>query len=200
MIENWNIDLFTLLNAAPNAPGWSITIARLLAAWPVWGACGIVIFLWVRGVRDGRAALVATGFALLISLTSAFCITLLWPHPRPAQLELGQQYLFHVAEPSFPSDHVTFLLTIAFGFMASSVLRCWGGIVLMLAVGTAWARVYVGIHFPFDMLGALGLAVISTVIANFSEPVLTRYILPLIEKMYNTVVRMLHLPPSIFPR
>jgi undecaprenyl-diphosphatase len=58
--------------------------------------------------------------------------------------------------PSFPSSHATvaFLMAILMGWNRP----LWGLLAWIAAVGTAWARVYGGVHYPSDMLGAILLA------------------------------------------
>ncbi len=44
--------------------------------------------------------------------------------------------------------------------------KTWPALVLAGAVG--WARVYVGVHYPFDMLGSVVVALVSYFAARMS--------------------------------
>jgi undecaprenyl-diphosphatase len=44
--------------------------------------------------------------------------------------------------------------------------RRFGQWLLPLAAATAWARVYLGVHYPMDMLGALVVAGVVAALAN----------------------------------
>jgi len=200
MIETLNVDLFNLINADDRARPWVVEGARILAEGPVWGAVVIVVVLWVRGSAEKRQALLSTGLGLACSLAGAFMIADVWPHLRPAELGLGRQLLFHAAEASFPSDHVTFLLTIGLGFLSAGRIRAWGGLICALAIGTAWARVYLGIHFPLDMFGALLLALVGALVTRLTKPRLAVVLLPHVVRVYETILRVLHFPRAAFPR
>jgi len=66
---------------------------------------------------------------------------------------LGTILIFHKAETSFPSDHTTFLFAIAWSFMLFRV-RFWG-LFLILAFLGGISRIYVGVHYPYDILGGI---------------------------------------------
>ena len=74
-----------------------------------------------------------------------------WNAPRPFALGLCPNYLNHSARGGFPSAHAVVMGTVA-GFcglwMPPELLLA----VLVLTVGTAWARVYTGAHFTLDVI------------------------------------------------
>jgi len=56
---------------------------------------------------------------------------------------------------SFPSDHATAAGAVAVGLLLTN--RRWGIIAAALAVVMAFTRVYVGAHYPADVLAGLAL-------------------------------------------
>ncbi|MEX8493621.1 phosphatase PAP2 family protein [Sphaerotilus sp.] len=61
----------------------------------------------------------------------------------------------HAPDASFPSDHGTVFSAVSLCLLLAGEW-VWGLAVLMVGMGVAWARVYLGVHFPLDMLGAVG--------------------------------------------
>jgi undecaprenyl-diphosphatase len=135
-----------------------------------------------------------------LSLAIAFTIAALWHHPRPADLGLGHVLMAHEPETSFPSDHATFLWAIGFGLVATRAWRGWGWVVSGLGFSAAWARVYLGVHFPLDMVGAFIIALLGAAVARAAQPRVAASLVPLIERPYEAMLRLAGLPRSIFPR
>ena len=91
----------------------------------------------------------------------------LFPHDRPFVENIGYNFLHHAADDSFPSDHGTVIFTFALAFLCWH--RLWSGSLLMvLAVVIAWSRVYLGVHWPLDMLGGLLAGMIGCLSARLS--------------------------------
>lgn len=67
---------------------------------------------------------------------------------------LGHTLIPHAADSSFPSDHLTLLWAVAFSFLMHSSSRVAGLALALLGLPVAWARIYLGVHFPLDMVGA----------------------------------------------
>lgn len=108
--------------------------------------------LW-RGILPTVGAVLATGIGWLLCAA----VKLVVREPRPAGFahfaNLNEQAL------SYPSGHVTFVVALAVAIgvlLAGSPWRALVSVVLwLLAAVTAWSRLYVGVHYPVDILGAL---------------------------------------------
>ncbi len=110
-----------------------------------------------RTCRQGRRSgavlgTVAAGLALLIAQPIAHLVDRARPfvaHPAHAHLLISRS-----PDPSFPSDHATGAFALAFGIWLYD--RTIGTVLLVLAGVLAFARVFVGTHYPGDVIaGAL---------------------------------------------
>ena len=161
MLEQINTHLFLLLNAAAGLHGDALWVATAIAEYLIWLVPLGLTVLWLFGKCVDRHAAVKALAAGLIALGVNQLIALLWFHPRPFMAGIGHTYLPHVADSSFPSDHVTLLLAAGLALWTSGAIRARrvAGVLLAASLPVAWARIYLGVHFPFDMLGALSVAV-----------------------------------------
>lgn len=149
--------LFLALNAADFSPPWLIDGARFLAADLVLLVPLLLTALWLWGARTDRLAALTAFAGALLALTLGQVIGAVWPHPRPFAIGLGHAFVDHAADPSFPSDHATVFFALGLALIGSP-RRLLGGFVLLLGALVGWARVYLGIHFPLDIAGALPVA------------------------------------------
>jgi undecaprenyl-diphosphatase len=155
--EAFNRALFLAINGSAATPHWIVGLALICAKYLAVLVPLLLVGLWLTG-RDWqremtlRACLV-TLFALLIN----FLIGLVWPHPRPFAIGLGHLFMPHVPSPSFPSDHATAFAAVALALLAYK-LRRLGLLTVIAGLAVAWARIFTGVHFPLDMLGAVVVA------------------------------------------
>jgi membrane protein DedA with SNARE-associated domain/membrane-associated phospholipid phosphatase len=146
----------------------------------------LITFLAAKQVIIGLVFAMAVYFAvckrywallhlLILAILSWFSIGIIkdWTHsPRPGVL------LFAQNDWSFPSGH-TSLALIGTGFLAaliaenapSLVKRCWYTIVACIAAAVALSRLYLGVHWLSDILGAilLGLALLTGILFSYRQ-------------------------------
>ncbi|QYA54185.1 phosphatase PAP2 family protein [Acinetobacter johnsonii] len=156
-LSELNLSLFSWINASPEASNTSIHFAIFIANDLLY--CMILLFawFWLRGNYDTKKqilkAFIFTSIAILISQS----ISHVYYHPRPFVMEVGRTLIYHAPNGSFPSDHMLIFSSIAFSYLFSAQ-RKLGIFLLIMAWLVAWSRVYLGVHFPLDMLGAFLLA------------------------------------------
>ena len=126
----YGIVLFAVLLCATYLDGRQHGDLRAVAG-SVWAACAAVIALGIGQIIGGaidraRPYETMTGIHLLVDRTTDF---------------------------SIPSDHATAAGAVAVGLLFAN--RRWGRIAAVLAVLMAFTRVYVGAHYPGDVLAGL---------------------------------------------
>ncbi|MBE7940123.1 MULTISPECIES: undecaprenyl-diphosphatase [Ramlibacter] len=161
-----NLKLFALINASSNTPHWQLAIAVWIAQWLIWCVPLAMAAAWVRGDDEDRSNLLEMLVAALFALGLAQVVTHAWPQPRPFMLHLGRQLLAHDADPGLPSDHVTVFWSIAAAALAGTRFRPWGLVLFSLGLLVGWSRVFLGIHFPLDVLAALPASAAGAMLAR----------------------------------
>ena len=156
-MEELNRTLFLMINASSHPAPTILALATFLAEWLIDGIPLLLAGMWLWGTpRDRTAAFTATA-SIAFALTCNQLISAVWPHPRPFMIGLGHSFLVHTPEASFPSDHATVFFTLGLPLIYAE-LRKVGTAVFVLGGIVGWARVYLGVHFPYDILGALWVA------------------------------------------
>jgi undecaprenyl-diphosphatase len=124
----------------------------------IFAAVLVLLLLCVPGVRRqlARRAALAAGAAVGLALLVAHLMASAIDRPRPfvAHAATIHPFLAHAPDPSFPSEHAAaaFAIATAVTFRA----KAWGAVLLGLAAVLAAGRVFLGLHYPSDVLaGAL---------------------------------------------
>ena len=78
---------------------------------------------------------------------------------------LGHTFIEHAPDSSFPSDHGTLFASVALTLWLSR-LKGYAALIALAGLAIAWARVFIGVHFPFDMAGAVLVACIAFAVVS----------------------------------
>lgn len=191
--EILNQSLFFMLNAPEHPAAWLVSMARFFAQ-----DCILVVPLvlcggWLGHSNKVRYGMLEAAWCGILGLSFNLLIGLLWQHPRPFMIGLGHTLIAHVADSSFPSDHLTLILSVAISLCLSRQTRTIGLAMAILAIPIAWARIYLGVHFPFDMVGSLAVSAISAIFARLSASLLVSPIFQLAvvlhRRMFSHLIR-----------
>ncbi|RQS65680.1 phosphatase PAP2 family protein [Burkholderia sp. Bp8963] len=176
-IEAFNQALFLMINGTPMTPSWVVGVALVVADYMIWLIPLLMTAMWLSGSNRQRELAIRACVLALLALGANQLIGLGWSHPRPFAIGLGHTFLPHAPDSSFPSDHATVFASIALTLLIER-MRWLGGMTLVVGIAVAWARVFLGVHFPLDMIGAVAVTCVAyAVMAPFwrmSGPTVTR--------------------------
>ena len=185
-----NVVLFNLLAADTGSPTWLVLAAKGFAEYGPFVALAIAAMVYFGDRQRQHAAMLAAG-TMVVGLAANFIFASVTYVPRPFELGLGLNLLHHAPETSFPSDHATLIWSIGLGLLLFDRKR-WPGIaVVALGFATAWARVYLGAHFPFDMAGSLVISAVAVSIVMLLRPWLERLMLPIADRSHDGLADLL---------
>ncbi len=114
------------------------------------------------GIKEKRAViLVILSIPILILIIKI--IHIFYFEPRPF-VSFQFDPLIDVAEDaSFPSRHASIMSSIAFAYLYFK--SKWAVFLLLLMLWVGVSRIYVGVHYPLDILGGFIVGIISLAIA-----------------------------------
>lgn len=164
-MEHLNQTFFLWLNAPEQPNSLVMTLATFFSEWLIWAIPILIGISWLIGNENTRKALLISTMSGLLGLLINQIIGLAWSHPRPFMIGLGHTLISHVADSSFPSDHLTLWWSVTFSFLPQRGLRRAGIALTLFGLPIAWSRIYLGVHFPLDMLGAIAVASLGAVLA-----------------------------------
>lgn len=152
-----NIALFQALAAGHTPDSELLWFASNVAESAAW-LC-VALMGWVAWRRPSQrvhamVTLVAAAAAAMLARALADAIAL----PRPFMMGLSPAHIEHGARGSLPSTHASVMFTVGLMFCLRASIRKVGLAIMAIAALTAWARIYVGVHFPLDIAAGLLLA------------------------------------------
>lgn len=158
-LDQLNLYLFHILNVPDQTSIWMINYASLIAHDLVYLFLLIFAIAWFRGSYEVKTGIIKAFIFTAITLLMSEVLSAILNTPRPFVMDVGRTLIEHASTGSFPSNHMSIFSGIAFAYYFSPQ-RDLGRILIWTAWLVAWSRVYVGVHFPIDMLGAFLMAII----------------------------------------
>ncbi|MEH0419841.1 phosphatase PAP2 family protein [Streptomyces sp. B21-083] len=181
--SNPDVDLLYDINGlAKDAPRWFDRVVEVVGEYGLLAAMVLLVLCCWWGVRrrggDGAAVSVAAliwaplaaGIAVLVNIPIRGFVE----RPRPFLDHQGLEVLVSgKTDYSFVSDHATITMAMGVGLFVAN--RKFGLVGIGLALVEGFCRVYMGVHYPTDVVGGFAL---GTAVALLLSPVAMALLTP----------------------
>lgn len=158
----WDLALFRHVNGQWTCAVMDVIAPMLQPSWvAVAPAVVLAAWMWRKGGADGRRAVIAALAAVVIADLLAAHVVKPWVGRLRPSIALDDVRLL-VGRKSglgFPSNHAANLAAAATAIALLARRFAWPIVLLALFVG--YTRVYVGVHYPLDVLGGYCVGIIA---------------------------------------
>lgn len=120
-----------------------------------------LLYMWFKGDTGAKKAALLSLLSMAIALLINQIIGHIYFRPRPFTAHSVTQLIDHSADSSFPSDHTSFAFGIAWLIMFKD--RRIGTFALLIGVLVGISRVFVGVHYPGDVLAGALVGLVAAV-------------------------------------
>jgi len=163
-----NMELFEMINNLANR---SIILDKIMIFFSedvpyIYMAAIVVIFILGLKQRkcENRKIAVNTVVLTVINLIINIIVRSIFPVDRPFVHSKVNLLLPHDSASSFPSNHATGTMSIALGIAKYNRVLSITLSIISIIVG--FSRIYVGHHYPMDVVGAYIIAWVTNYIYN----------------------------------
>ncbi len=143
----------------------------------------ILAFVFILGIvkknSEYKKAAINVIILTVINLFINFLIGSVFYVNRPFVNNKVNLLLPHAKDASFPSDHATGTMSIALGL--GKYNRLLGTILTILSFVVGFSRIYVGHHYPLDVIGAYIIVFITSNLYSYK-------IRGIVDKLYDKIV------------
>ncbi|MET7369309.1 phosphatase PAP2 family protein [Streptomyces sp. NPDC005566] len=177
--------LYDINGLAKAAPAWFDRVMEFVGEYGIMlGMVLVVLWCWWSVRRRGTADDSVTAVAGLVWAPLAAGIALLVNIPIRGFVERRRPFYDHEGldvlvagktDFSFVSDHATMAMAIAVGLFVAN--RKFGLAAIALALLEGFCRVYMGVHYPTDVIGGFAL---GTSVALLLAPLAMMLLTPLV--------------------
>lgn len=142
--------------------------------------------LWLTWQHRNQVCALVAGVSAVAALGLGQLVGAALPRERPYLTHHVTQLISHSPDTSFPSDHATLAFAVAVAVYRYN--RRAGIALLFFGALLAFARVFVGAHYPGDVVGGAALgAVTSAVILMVAR---RREVAELIDRLFAALRRL----------
>ncbi|AHZ14788.1 undecaprenyl-diphosphatase [Bacillus velezensis] len=153
----------------------------VLAEYAVFILALVMLVFWFTRNDRNRMMVIQAGVAFIIAEMIGKIAGQLYSNHQPfAVLSNVNKLADHAVDNSFPSDHTILFFSISFSFWLVYKKTGW----IIFALSVAVSRIWVGVHYPFDVAAGALFGIISAVLSYWIVPrlALTKKVLTIYEK------------------
>lgn len=167
----WDTDLFSQINGM--YVDWLDPIMLILSSWISWGVIFVIVsFFMIRkskywGSREILLIIATVGVNSLINNI----VKLIIKRPRPCQTEALESTIRALEDCgthySFFSAHSSNAFCLAVCTALFFRNKYYSVVIIAWAAAVAYSRIYVGKHFPLDVICGIAFGVITSLAGNY---------------------------------
>jgi undecaprenyl-diphosphatase len=147
-----NYQLFELLNHEAGRIPWLDDLMVFAATRLIYAVFAVAaVLVAVAVARRQTRTVVQLRLTLVPAFSAATVSAHLGHQVRPFKTHRVHQLIAHHPGVSLPSDHATAVFALAFG-VGMFLHRGWGALLTVAALIIGLSRVWVGVHYPGDVL------------------------------------------------
>ena len=146
-----------------------------------------LLLMWFFGNEKYKKTVFFASVTGFLGLFLNYVIGHIYYEPRPFVTHSVHVLIKHAADASFPSDHTTGAFSLALAVLLRH--RKIGLGMLLLAILTGFSRIYVGHHYPFDVLGSI--------VVGFAVSVFIYKLSPVLEPVPNSIINIYNRIPLV---
>jgi len=169
-----NYSIFKLINSFAGKWPALDNVMIFLSKSAILIVIGLLCYLWLQKGSERKHTAFYIVLTLILALGGNFIIHQFYYHARPFVNHHVTKLISHSSDSSFVSDHGTLV------FSTSLILLLrkdrLGLISFVWAILVGISRIFVGVHYPFDIIGAFILAGIVAIIvlktSSLTEPLM----------------------------
>lgn len=165
-----NLTLFHIINGMADHNVFLNKIMIFIAVYSpiLYGV--LMLVQWFIGGDKGKKASMDAFFAAIIALGLNLLLSTFYFEPRPFVHHKVNVLVKHPADASFPSDHASGGAALSFTeLMYDKII---GSIMMTLTILLLFARIYVGVHYPLDVIAGFIIGFISSKVLKGFEGIL----------------------------
>ncbi|MFB0828152.1 undecaprenyl-diphosphatase [Brevibacillus laterosporus] len=183
-VSELNIDVFRAINDVGKQYAVLNPGVVFIAEYMVYFlGLGLLVYWFTRNHRN-RMMVIQAMITFIIAEILGKLAGLFYSHYQPfAVLQDVNQLVEHAIDNSFPSDHSILFFSICASFWLMRKKEGWLWLVLAVFVGLS--RVWVGVHYPVDVITGALLGIVSALFVYWAVPrlALIQRLLALYEKI-----------------
>ncbi|MFF3024104.1 undecaprenyl-diphosphatase [Gottfriedia sp. NPDC057948] len=183
-----NYSIFKLINSFAGIWPALDNVMIFLSKTAILIVIGLLAYLWIQKGSERKYTAFYIVLTLILALGGNFIIHQFYYHARPFVNHHVTKLITHSSDSSFVSDHGTLVFSTALILLFRKDRL--GLISLVWAILVGISRIFVGVHYPFDIIGAFILAgIVAIVVLKTSS--LTEPLMKILLKIYERIINKL---------
>lgn len=182
-----NVELFQAINQLAGTHPILDAIMVFITEKALYVFAFTLLMMWLFGNEKYKYTVIYAALTGAFGLMINVLISQIYFEPRPFVTYHVNMLIPHVADASFPSDHTTGAFSLALAIFLRH--RKIGFFTVLFAALTGFSRIYVGHHYPFDVLGSILVALaVSLIVFKISD---------LLKPIPNAIINLYYKIPGV---